>query len=89
MAGGRIGPTLIAALVVSVEIETRAVVEGTTGTDKELLHGIVDQLGLVESRSVTGQKRRSHIEAIEPYLVRIDEFMAKTHLHGYGAGSAN
>ena len=79
-----IGPTLIAALIVGVEIESRAVVESAAGTDKELLHGIIDQLGLVESSSVTGEKRRCHIEAVEPYLVRINEFMPKCPLMGTG-----
>ena len=79
-----IGPTLIAALVVGVEIESRAVVESAAGTDKELLHGIIDQLGFIKSSSVTGEKRRCHIEAVEPYLVRINEFMPKCPLMGTG-----
>ena len=78
LAGNRIGPTLLTTYVTCVTIQVVLRIISMTGCHQELIDNIGIILYLIIAKCIFCIKGSTHINAIQPYLIRINLLMPKT-----------
>ena len=78
MTGFRISPSLTPILIPCMIIKSSLGVISMLMAESELFNSLINPFRMIEFSSISSHKRRSHIQSIQPHLIRIYFFMPKT-----------